>query len=269
MAPAPHPLTIGIVGFGTFGQFIAKAFVRRGHRVVASSRTDYSAAAAEMGVAYCPSDAALLDHRPDVVVFATSILSFEGVLQRFPTGRLAGALAVDVLSVKTHAKTVLQRLLPPDCDLLCTHPMFGPESGRHGWRDLPFVYEKVRIADERRCATFLSIFAEEGCRMEEMSCERHDEYAAGSQFITHFMGRMLHRLGINSTPINTKGFESLLALVHNTSKDSLDLFVALYQHNPAAHEQLQRLEQALQEVKASLAPAAAPAPAPDRPPAAP
>lgn len=28
-------------------------------------------------------------------------------------------------------------------DLLCTHPMFGPESGRHGWRDLPFVYEKV------------------------------------------------------------------------------------------------------------------------------
>jgi len=34
-----------------------------------------------------------------------------------------------------------------------------------------------------------------------------------------------------------------------------------------AHEQLQRLEQALQEVKASLAPAAAPAP--DRPPAAP
>jgi len=33
----------------------AAAFVRRGHRVVASSRTDYSAAAAKMGAAYCPS----------------------------------------------------------------------------------------------------------------------------------------------------------------------------------------------------------------------
>lgn len=56
-----------------------------------------------------------------------------GVLQRFPTERLAGALAVDVLSVKTHAKTVMQRLLPPDCArdphpldrfcLLCLRPV--------------------------------------------------------------------------------------------------------------------------------------------------
>ena len=28
-----------------------------------------------------------------------------------------------------------------------------------------------------------------GCRMVEMSCEEHDRYAAGSQFLTHTVGR--------------------------------------------------------------------------------
>ena len=40
--------------------------------------------------------------------------------------------------------------LPEDCDVLCTHPMFGPESGKFGWQGLPFLYEKVRIKDFER-----------------------------------------------------------------------------------------------------------------------
>ncbi|KAF6143405.1 hypothetical protein GIB67_029574 [Kingdonia uniflora] len=72
--------------------------------------------------------------------------------------------------------------------------MFGPESGRNGWKGLPFVYDKVRIGrDESRvnwCERFLNIFVQEGCRMEEMSCKEHDKNAAESQFITHTVGRL-------------------------------------------------------------------------------
>ena len=43
--------------------------------------------------------------------------------------------------------------------------MFGPESGKHGWNTLPFVYDKVRIAEEGdqkdKCEQFLSIFERE------------------------------------------------------------------------------------------------------------
>jgi hypothetical protein len=43
--------------------------------------------------------------------------------------------------------------------------MFGPESGKHGWNTLPFVYDKVRIAEEgdqnAKCEQFLSIFERE------------------------------------------------------------------------------------------------------------
>jgi arogenate dehydrogenase (NADP+) len=49
--------------------------------------------------------------------------------------------------------------------------------------------------------------------MVEMSCEEHDKYAASSQFITHTVGRVLGQLTLESTPINTKGYETLLSLV--------------------------------------------------------
>ena len=35
-------------------------------------------------------------------------------------------------------------------DILCTHPMFGPQSGKHGWTGLPFVFERVRLNNARR-----------------------------------------------------------------------------------------------------------------------
>ena len=50
------PLRVAIIGFGTFGQFLARRWVLRGHRVLATSRTDYSAEAAEMGVECAPRD---------------------------------------------------------------------------------------------------------------------------------------------------------------------------------------------------------------------
>lgn len=30
-------------------------------------------------------------------------------------------------------------------DILCTHPMFGPDSGKGSWQGLNFMYECVRV----------------------------------------------------------------------------------------------------------------------------
>lgn len=53
------------------------------------------------------------------------------------------------------------KVIPEDSDVLCTHPMFGPESGKNGWNGLPFMYERVRIRDEATCSSFLCIFENE------------------------------------------------------------------------------------------------------------
>lgn len=51
--------------------------------------------------------------------------------------------------------------MPEESDILCTHPMFGPDSGKNGWTGLNFMYDKVRIRDEATCSSFLQIFASE------------------------------------------------------------------------------------------------------------
>lgn len=288
-----RPLSIGIIGFGRFGQFIARTFASYGN-VVVTSRSDYTEIANAMGVKYIPlSDPkAFLEQDLDVIVVAVSILSFEatvnslaGPLREYldENDKKQGPLVVDVLSVKEHARQVMLDVLPPECDILCTHPMFGPDSGKDSWRDLNFVYEKTRIdnvildpsvvgqGDERfvdtqghvhsvhedseahvegmdRIERFLSIWEEEGCRMVPMSCRDHDAYAANSQFITHLMGRILGQQGLSETPIDTRGFESVLKLVDSTTADSFDLFYGLYKFNQNSMDTIVKLRSAMDNV---------------------
>lgn len=169
-----------------------------------------------------------------------SIVSFERTLAALaPHMEGRDVLVVDVLSVKDFPKTLFEQHVPPSCDILATHPMFGPESGGgpNGWRGLNFVYDAVRIADRPeardRLERFLSVWEEQGCRMVEMSAGQHDAHAASSQFVTHLTGRMLGNLELAATPIDTKGFQSLLGVVENTIADSWDLFYGLYKYNEA------------------------------------
>jgi len=279
-------LRILIIGFGNFGQFISSEFVKQGHEVVGTSRGDYSKAAAEIGCVYTRDAAEALSHDPHVVVLCTSIMSTAAVLRDFPRERLTGRLVVDVLSVKEYPKHLLLAQLPPTADILCTHPMFGPESGAKGWHNLPFVFERVRVAAGRGaaiCDEFVGIWSSAGCKMVEMSCEEHDSHGAASQFITHTTGRMLAELECASTPINTRGYESLLGVVNTTVGDSFDvrhpfdraflraplatclllffladvclvlqLFCGLFYYNAFSKHQLEKMELGLKKVRESL-----------------
>lgn len=292
-----RPLTIGVVGFGRFGQFIAKTFSKHG-RVVATSRSDYTELANGMGVTYIPlsNPEAFLDENLDVIVLATSIVSFEGtvknlvphlksLIERKSLNR--GPLIVDVLSVKDYPRQILLDHLPVQCDILCTHPMFGPDSGKNGWHGLNFVYERTRIdgvtvdqseqkvmgydtesfveegsgkihsihenseshiEGKDRIERFLSIWEEEGCRMVPLSCSDHDIFAANSQFITHLMGRILGAQGLEPTPIDTKGFDSVLKVIDSTTADSFDLFYGLYKYNQNSMDTILKLRGSMDDV---------------------
>jgi arogenate dehydrogenase (NADP+), plant len=295
-----RPLKIGIIGFGRFGQFIARTFAKHGS-VVATSRSDYTDLASGMGITYIPlsNPQEFLEEELDVIVLATSIVSFEHTvadlvphlqahIQKSGTGR--GPLIVDVLSVKEHPRQILLDQLPKECDILCTHPMFGPDSGKNGWHGLNFVYEITRIdgvvleqdgqkvSSERdesfveeggrvhsvhelseshiegkdRIERFLSIWEEEGCKMVPLSCKAHDAYAADSQFITHLMGRILGAQGLAPTPIDTKGFDSVLKLIDSTTADSFDLFYGLYKYNQNSMDTIIKLRDSMDDVVKKL-----------------
>lgn len=305
-----RPLTIGIVGFGRFGQFMARTFVKQHHTVVATSRSDYADIARGMGVIHIDGMDLhkFLQQNLDVIVLSVSIMSFQETVQKLAsclqqyaseTNNLPLPLVVDVLSVKEHPRNIMLTCLPNSVDILCTHPMFGPDSAQHGWNGLNFVYERTRIdgivwdaklstlGDKEEVSThgqstmnttstehkdikeqknvieshtegtdrlerFLSIWEEEGCRMVPLSCVEHDTYAANSQFITHLMGRILGKQGLSPTPIDTKGFESVLKLVQTTTADSFDLFYGLYKYNPNSMDTVNNLKSAMDDVVLNL-----------------
>ncbi|KAL6785441.1 AGD1 [Auxenochlorella protothecoides x Auxenochlorella symbiontica] len=249
---------VGILGFGTFGQFLAARLVKAGHRVIATSRRDYTREAAAMGVEFFADVDDFCEEHPEVVILSTAILSLEKVLAALPVQRLKrSTLFVDVLSVKEFPKQAMLRMLPADADILCTHPMFGPDSGQGSWSGLNFMYEVARLvpgdaARQQRMQNFIRFFAREGCTMVELGCEEHDRQAASTQFITHTVGRMLGEMKLEPTPIDTRGFQSLLSLVGNTNNDSFDLYYGLFMYNPNATQELERLEHAFDSVKRQL-----------------
>ncbi|GJX67296.1 arogenate dehydrogenase 2, chloroplastic-like protein, partial [Tanacetum coccineum] len=249
--PKSKALKIAIIGFGNFGQFLAKTLVRQGHTVLAHSRADYSSRAAALGVAYYPNADDLCEEHPEVILLCTSDA---GPSIEEPSIEERAILPTTSRFEAWNEENAV--ILPKDFDILCTHPMFGPESGKNSWKDLTFVYDKVRIGNEEsrvaRCENFLKCFEREGCLMREMTCAEHDMHAAESQFITHTVGRISEKFGLDSTPINTKGYESLLDLVENTSSDSFELYYGLFMYNKNAMEQLERLDLAFESLKKEL-----------------
>ena len=90
--------------------------------MLATSRGDYQALAAGMGVKYFGDANDFCEEHPEVVVFATSILSLEGVVGALPVQRLKrSTLFVDVLSVKAFPKRLMLSVLPPEVGDLPVH----------------------------------------------------------------------------------------------------------------------------------------------------
>lgn len=67
--------------------------------------------------------------------------------------------------------------------MLCTHPMFGPDSGAGSWAGLNLMFECVRVAQDperlQRAANFLAVRTWPGCFMSCVS-DTHRRGLGGS-----------------------------------------------------------------------------------------
>ncbi len=66
------------------------------------------------------------------------------------------------------------------------------------------------------------------------------------------MGCILGAEGLHSTPIDTKGFQSMLKLIENTNADSFELFFGLCKYNRNNGYTIGRLRGALDDVVGEL-----------------
>lgn len=148
------------------------------------------------------------------------------------------ALVVDVASVKIKPLEVLGRVLPKTCQLLGTHPMFGPASiaKNQGLTGLKCVVCPVRIDSEKEKTIVDFLRNEIGLRVIYKTADEHDREMAYVQGLSHFIGHTLDEMGIPDSDISTMAYDDLISLRNVQGGDSWDLFCSIVDENPYARE---------------------------------
>lgn len=239
-------MKIGVYGLGRFGSFWAKLLAESGANVIAYSRSAHDV---PENVSIASEEEVL---KAPYIFFCVSISSFESVLKR--VGNMIGkdSVVMDTCSVKTYPAKWLDEYVPKDIYKIATHPMFGPDSGAHGVAGLPLVMCPISQIDERYMKV-KEFFLSMGLNVLEMSEREHDQAAAYSQGVTHFVGRTLDLMQMKPTPIATKGYRALMNIVEQTCNDPMQLFYDLQRYNPYAKEMRLSLQVAIEKVLNRLA----------------
>mmetsp|Transcript_10761 Transcript_10761/g.16243 ORF Transcript_10761/g.16243 Transcript_10761/m.16243 type:complete len:184 (+) Transcript_10761:2149-2700(+) len=134
--------------------------------------------------------------------------------------------------------------------------MFGPSSASadNSWDGQPFIFDKVRVSDERRSDAFLRVFERARCQMVQMTSEQQDAHTADAEFVTHLAGRLLgYGKALPPTPVPSKEYAALCDVTDMTKNDSFDLFYGMYKFNPNAKSHIAKIRDNLARVEQKLA----------------
>ncbi len=205
---------IALVGYGRFGKTL--------HKLLSQ---DF-----EVGIFHHTDNPIDIFSFAQIVFYSVPIESFEGLLRKHKK-YMGNHLLIDVLSVKVHPQAVFAKHIKGTAARsLLTHPMFGPDSSREGFQKLPIVLDK-NTATQVEYEYWKSFFVKKGLSVVELSAQEHDRLAAHSQGLTHFIGRLLKELRIQSSPIDTLGTKKLLEVEGQTCNDTWQLFKNLQNYN--------------------------------------
>jgi prephenate dehydrogenase len=238
-------MRIGIYGLGRFGAFFAGLLAGKAE-VQAWSRNPERPAPA--GVRRVGEEELLA---MPAVCLCVDIGAMPEVLARIAPHLRPGTLVLDTCSVKELPVRWMRELLPPEVDILASHPMFGPDSGARGVEGLPMILWPARLP-EQRYREWEAFFASFGLTVNRLAPEDHDRQAAFTQGLTHYLGRVLAELHLEPSAIGSVGYRRLLGIVEQTCNDTWTLFLDLQRYNPHTPAMRQALDRALETLKARL-----------------
>ncbi len=245
------PKTLGLVGCGAFGEFMLRHVTPYFRVCVHDPKRDLSEVTEvyDVQAVDLPTAAAC-----EVVVPAVPVQRFETVIERMVPHLRPGALVVDVCSVKLKPHAILSRLLPPDVDFVCTHPLFGPQSGKDGIAGLKVAVCPGRGGREACVERFLA----ERLRLKVVRTtpERHDRELAYVQGLTHLIAKIMVEIEPADVLQTTRTWELLMQSVELVRYDSDELFLAIESENPFVAEAKARFFDAARALEARLADAA-------------
>lgn len=219
---------IGIIGFGQFGRFMARHLAPF-FSVTAFDNADLKGVAEKVGVNWRDFETTA---GKESVIFAVPLNSFVEVLQRAAPYLKSDALCLDVCSVKMKPIELMLEHLPATVEIIGTHPLFGPQSGRESIEGLRVALCPVRTKRAAQVRRFLADALK--LKVYEKSPEDHDREMAHVQALTHFVARALDELHVAESELATVSYEELMKAARLVSEDSWELFQTIQQGNPFA-----------------------------------
>lgn len=237
---------IGIIGFGQFGQFMAQHLAPF-FDVAVFDNYDFQHEAEKIGVQWCDFETAASQK---IVIFAVPLKSFEIVLRQAVPFLQKNALCLDVCSVKIKPIELMREILPETVEIIGTHPLFGPQSGRESIEGLRIAVCPVRTTQTEKIKTFLA--EDLKLKVLEKSPAEHDREMAHVQALTHFVARALDELHVAESELATVSYEELMKAARLVSEDSWELFQTIQQGNPFAEKKRQAFIEKLIEIEHRL-----------------
>jgi prephenate dehydrogenase len=233
---------IGIVGYGRFGRFAARILSR-----------DFSVSA------YDPKKSS---GDPDVyrgtlrevarkpcLLLCVPISQMEQVCRRLGPLLTPGQLVMDTCSVKEEPLRLMLEHFPESVDVLGTHPLFGPETGRQGIAGLELVLCPGRGNRVRKIQHHLETL---GLKVTVTTPTEHDWAMARTQALFHFLAQGFSRMNVGPDTLATPGPAQLLRAFQDVRGDSSQLFRDLQQMNRFAPGQRKKLIDSLAALDRSL-----------------
>lgn len=235
--------TVGIVGLGSFGQFLASLFSSE-FDVIASSRTITHVDGARV----VPLEEVV---KADVVILGFPFHAYEPMLQKIAPLLAPETLVIDVCSVKVKPEQLLEHYLSAGQPILLTHPLFGPQSAATGTKDHRLIVTNEPTNDKAQaflefCEMQLQL------RLSRMSSDEHDQIMARVHALTFFVARALGTMKLEEEEFMTPSYSELLDLVKLDALHSEELFQTVEGANPYACDMRAAFITAVQSVEKTV-----------------
>ncbi|SNB54733.1 prephenate dehydrogenase [Arboricoccus pini] len=240
--------SLGLIGCGAFGTFMlrhlapffrVRVFDR--FRDLDGIRQTYNVEIAATLETACTAD---------IVVLAVPVQQLDELTVAIAPHLRPGAIILDVASVKLKPAAILARNLPANVDIVCTHPLFGPQSGKNGIAGLNIAVCPLRGQSYACVVAFLR--ERLGLKVIETTAERHDRELAYVQGLTHLIAKILVQIDVSDIKQTTRTWELLMQSVEIVRYDSEELFQAIESENPYVGEAKTRFFDAARALEARL-----------------
>lgn len=220
-------MKLGWIGYGAFGRLACSHLGPHFELVIHDARPGPRAAASLEEVASC-----------ERIVIAAPVQATGDIATALAPMIQPGTRIYDVGSVKVLPMKAMRAALPEHCEIVGTHPLFGPQSAVTGLKGLPIVLCPANVEDVSCERAFLAERLKLDVHVSD--ADTHDKTMARVQGLTHLVAKVITEIDATPAAYTTRSYDLLMEAAGLVAQDSDALFKAIEELNPYSRDLRER-----------------------------